>query len=83
MEPYMYRIQDYLKGELRGENADEVAREINSNDQMKVALQQEQQFTNFLRSRLQRQPASAVLAQNIRRKVSHHRLDDHEPPHLA
>jgi hypothetical protein len=79
MEPYMYRIQDYLKGE----NADEIAREIGSNDQMKVALQQEQQFTNFLRSRLQRQPASAVLAQNIRRKVSHHRLDDNTPPHLA
>ena len=83
MEPYMYRIQDYLKGELRGETADELTRELGSNEQMNVALQQEQQFTNFLRSRLQRQPASGVLAQNIRRKVSHHRLDDNLPPHLA
>ena len=83
MEPFLHRLQDYLKGELRQESAATLLQEISNDPQLRDAFDRETHFNDFLRSRLQRQPASATLAQNIRRKVATTRHDDHTPPHLV
>ncbi len=83
MEPFMHRLVDYLKGELPSDGMQEIRNEIGANDSLQEAYLREKQFNDFLRSRLQRQPVSAGLAQNIRRKITQDRLDDTKPPHLA
>ena len=83
MEPFMHRLVDYLKGELPSDSMQEIRNEIGANDSLQDAYLREKQFNDFLRNRLQRQPVSAGLAQNIRRKITQDRFDDTKPPHLA
>ncbi len=79
----MHRLVDYLKGELPTDSMQEIRTEIGANDLLQEAYLREKQFNDFLRNRLQRQPVSAGLAQNIRRKITQDRLDETKPPHLA
>lgn len=83
MEPFMHRLVDYLKGELPTDGIQEIRREIGSSGERQDAYLREQQFNDFLRNRLHRQPVAAGLAQNIRRKITQDRLDETKPPHLA
>ena len=84
MEPFLHRLQDYRKGALGEEAANELLRDISNNEGLREAFDREQHFNQFLRSRLQRQPASLTLAQNIRRRVATERpADESTPPHLV
>ena len=63
------RVTLYLDGELSTEEERELLQEIQLNPQYVQLLSKEQNFREFIKSRLQRKAVSPTLVQSIKDKI--------------
>lgn len=63
------RVTLYLDGELSTEEERELLQEIQLNPQYVQLLSKEQNFREFIKSRLQRKTVSPTLVQSIKDKI--------------
>jgi len=63
------RVTLYLDGELTTEEERELLQEIQLNPQYVQLLSKEQNFREFIKSRLQRKTVSPTLVQSIKDKI--------------
>lgn len=63
------RVTLYLDGELTTEEERELLQEIQLNPQYVQLLSKEQNFREFIKSRLQRKSVSPTLVQSIKDKI--------------